>query len=207
MSVVALILSEGSQCHLKESRPSDNRFGSLQTIKILPLYTRKHEIAAEFHMPLISKDDIKEIIFDGLGWHDREWSKKAGRTTFALIDYILEAQLKAGNSVMVESPYDPTFQNEKLQRWQRLYHFNAIQILCYAEGSVLLERFIQRSNSQERHPGHVDAENVDEFRERILKGKAELLDIQGAVVEVDTTDFNKVDEAKIFSQIRQALVN
>ena len=165
------------------------------------------KIAAEFHMPLISKDDIKEIIFDGLGWHDREWSKKAGRTTFALIDYILEAQLKAGNSVMVESPYDPTFQNEKLQRWQRLYHFNAIQILCYAEGSVFLERFIQRSNSQERHPGHVDADNVDEFRERILKGKAELLDIQGAVIEVDTTDFNKVDEAKIFSQIRQALVD
>ena len=78
------------------------------------------KLAAQFHLPLISKDDIKEIIFDGLGWHDRAWSKKAGRTTFALIDYILEGQLKAGNSIIVESPYDPTFQNEKLQRWQRL---------------------------------------------------------------------------------------
>jgi predicted kinase len=165
-----------------------------------------HTIAAEFRLPLISKDDIKEIIFDGLGWRDRDWSKKAGRTTFALIDYILEGQLKAGNSIIVESPYDPTFQNDKLQRWQQLYHFNALQILCYAEGSVLLDRFIQRSNSAQRHPGHVDAGNVDEFREHLLKGKAELLDIQGSVIEVDTTDFTKVDEANIFSQIRQALM-
>ena len=165
------------------------------------------KLAAQFHLPLISKDDIKEIIFDGLGWHDRAWSKKAGRTTFALIDYILEGQLKAGNSIIVESPYDPTFQNEKLQRWQRLfYHFNAIQILCYAEGSVLLDRFIQRSNSLQRHPGHADAGNVEEFREHLLKGKAELLDIQGTVIEVDTTDFTKIDETIIFSQIQQALM-
>jgi hypothetical protein len=32
-----------------------------------------------------------------------------------------------------------------------------------------------------------------------------LLDVQGPVIEVDTTDFTKVDEAKIFSQIQQAL--
>jgi hypothetical protein len=58
------------------------------------------------------KDDIKEILFDSLGWHDREWSKRAGKTTCALMDYVIEGQLKAGHSIIIESPYDPVFQNE-----------------------------------------------------------------------------------------------
>jgi predicted kinase len=165
------------------------------------------KVAAHFSLPLVSKDDIKEIIFDGLGWHDREWSKRAGKTTFALMDYVIEGQLKAGHSIIIESPYDPVFQNEKLQRWQHLYHFNVIRILCYADGAVLLDRFIQRSNSPARHPGHVDADNVEEFREALLKGKAHLLDINGAVIEADTTDFTRVDEVAIFSQIQQALLD
>ena len=35
-------------------------------------------LAQALGFPFINKDDIKEILFDTLGWHDREWSKKLG---------------------------------------------------------------------------------------------------------------------------------
>ena len=41
-------------------------------------------LARELCLPLISKDGIKEILFDTLGWHDREWSKKLGHASFEL---------------------------------------------------------------------------------------------------------------------------
>lgn len=49
--------------------------------------TLARRIAQEFQLPLIAKDDIKESLFDSLGWRDREWSKKLGRATFAKADY------------------------------------------------------------------------------------------------------------------------
>lgn len=34
--------------------------------------TLGRKLAEEFRLPFISKDDIKEFLFDNLGWKDRE---------------------------------------------------------------------------------------------------------------------------------------
>lgn len=104
------------------------------------------------------------------------------------LDHVVEQQLKAGFSVVVESPLDPKFENAKLKHWQQQYNFTGVQILRHAEGKVLVDRFKQRSSSKDRHPGHVDTSNLEEFRESLLIGKAEVLDLEGKVIEVDTTD-------------------
>lgn len=163
------------------------------------------QIATRFNIPLLVKDDIKEMIFDGLGWSNREWSIKVGRTTFTLLDYMIEQQLKAGYSIIIESPYNPKFENEKLRHWQQLYKFKAVQVLCYADGEVVLDRFIKRGNSDERHSGHLDVKHIDEFREILLKGKADILDLDGEIIEVDTTDFSQVDNESIYARIQSAL--
>ena len=36
------------------------------------------KIAEDFRLPLITKDGIKESLFDSLGTGDREWSRKLG---------------------------------------------------------------------------------------------------------------------------------
>jgi predicted kinase len=45
-------------------------------------------LAKELALPLIAKDNIKELLFDHLGWSDRAWSKKLGRATYPLIYYL-----------------------------------------------------------------------------------------------------------------------
>jgi len=164
------------------------------------------EIANKLAIPLISKDDVKEIIFEGLGWSDRDHSKKVGQTSFKIIDYFLEAQLAAGNSIILESPLKPEFENEKFKRWQQKYKFKTIQILCYADGKTLVKRFVERNNSGIRHAGHRDDSNLDEFKRDLLTSKAELLDLEGEAIEVDTTDFSSIDYSKIYDQITKAFI-
>ena len=41
--------------------------------------TLSRELAPRLGLPLISKDDIKELLFDQLGWSDREHSKLRAR--------------------------------------------------------------------------------------------------------------------------------
>lgn len=46
-------------------------------------------------VPFISKDEIKEFMFDGLGWNDREWSKKIGLASYDSLYCFFEALLRA----------------------------------------------------------------------------------------------------------------
>ena len=55
-------------------------------------------IAKKFRLPFLSKDDIKHILFDSLGWSDREWSKKLGGASFELTSYFMEILLQTGQS-------------------------------------------------------------------------------------------------------------
>ena len=63
----------------------------------------------------------------------------------------------------------------------------------------MFERFQKRSESGERHPGHVDTQNYEEFKESLLKGKYYPLGIGGEIIEVDTTDFSSIDDDELFN--------
>jgi len=161
--------------------------------------TLSRKIATELRLPLIAKDDIKERLFDSLGWSDREWSKKLGRATFDLLFYFIELEISAGRSLMVEARFFPQFHTEILQKIQQRHPFRPLVIECVAGGEILYQRFIQRCESGERHPGHVDQTSYAE--ETLRRGKPAPFDLGGKYIAVDTSDFNQVDERKLVSAI------
>ena len=163
--------------------------------------TLGRELAKRLNIPFISRDDIKETLFDSLGWEDREWSKKLGRGAFDLLFYFIELLLKANVSFMVESNFRPESTPTFLALKEK-YHFDIVQILCKADGNVLFERFKKRAESGERHPGHVDTVNIESFKESLLSGHWEPLKIEGKIIEVDTTDFEKVDVEGIANELK-----
>lgn len=158
-------------------------------------------LAKEFNLPYISKDGIKELLFDSLGWKDREWSKKLGLTSYDLLYYFAEAQLEAGKSFIIESNFKAKVGTKKFLDWQKKYDYEPLQIVCKTEGKVLFDRFKKRAESGERHPGHVDHLNYKEFEGALLRAEYEPLDIGGEKFEVDTTNFNKIDYKNIFKKI------
>ncbi len=161
------------------------------------------QLAQRLALPFISKDSIKELIFDGLGWQDREWSKKVGLASYDLFYYFAEVLLKAGGSFILESNFKPQFDNPKIQALKEKYSFQVTQIICKAEGRVLFERFKARAESGNRHPGHVDTLNYKEFENSLLTDDAEPLSIEGKIIEVDTNDFGKINIDQIVNQIKE----
>lgn len=162
--------------------------------------TLAQEFARELKLPMLYKDGIKETLFDTLGWGNREWSKKLGVATYHLLYYFLEAQLAAGQSLIVESNFGVAATAE-FRCLQEKYPFRPFQVLCRAEGSVLVERYAARAG--QRHPGHVDLVALDEIKPVLLKGYLEPLEIGGEMVEVDTTDFSKIDTAGLVARLKE----
>lgn len=162
-------------------------------------------LSEELNLPFVSKDRVKELLFDSLGWNDREWSKKVGHATYGILDYFVEEELKVGHSLILESNFKPEFDNEKFRQWQNKYDYRSVQVICYAEGDVLYERFKFRALSGERHPGHDDANNLEEFKDTLAKGRTDPLAIYGHTLEINTTDFSSVDYSKILTEIKNLI--
>lgn len=168
--------------------------------------TLARDLSARLHIPCICKDDLKEILFDTLGWHDREWSKKLGAATFPLMHHLVEEQLRHGRSLILEGNFNPKYDNQRFSDLQKRYDAVVIQLVCQADGKVLLERFAARAATG-RHLGHRDHDNIDEFREFLLHGKSLALDVASEIIRIDTTDVAQVDNAALARRIAKSIAH
>lgn len=152
-------------------------------------------LATRLGVPYISKDAIKERLFDTLGWQDREWSKRLGDASFALLyDFVL-AHLKVGSPLVVEANFKPRIDTPRFLALRDLHPFSMLQLVLYATPAVLQARFAARHAAGERHPGHVDATFAGEFAAQLQTDSYGPLGLPSTIVEVDTTDLEKVDFA------------
>lgn len=165
--------------------------------------TLARQIAQTLRLPLIYKDGIKEKLFDTLGWSDREWSKKLGAATIAILFHMVEAQLAAGKSLVVESNFKEEFDTARFLAFKSKYGYFPIQIQLVADGETLYRRFQQRSENGERHPGHVDHLNYAEFEVTLRQGRRAPLGIGGEYIEVDTTDFERADFGVVWKRLAE----
>jgi hypothetical protein len=156
-------------------------------------------------MPFLYKDGIKETLFDTLGWSDREWSRKLGAATYALLFHLLEMELAVGRSLVVESNFDAERAGPSFLALRERYSFRPVQVCCFADGAVLLERWRSRATSDERHPGHDDLGHMAELEPALLRGRLDPLPLDGPIIEVDTTNFARVDIEAITREVLAAI--
>jgi predicted kinase len=164
--------------------------------------TLAKKIGTDLGIAVISKDEIKELLFDSLGYADREWSKRLGSASFDLIYHSIGQMAQSRVPFVV----DADFSNVDLaaDKFKAVIHSTRMQTLqlnLHCDGEVLLKRFESRSANGARHPGHVDHSNIEEFRSMLVSGKRSSLPIGGEVIEIDTTDFGSVNYQKIFEKI------
>jgi len=152
--------------------------------------TIARRLSEELRLPLITKDDIKESLFDSLGWSDREWSKRIGAATWELIFLLMERF--AGTTVMVESNFYPAQHRDRIAA----LGCAVVEVHCVADPDVLSARF----HTRDRHPGHTRTEpytTEDAAAALVANGALGI----GPVIDVDTTRDVNVDEiAKVIER-------
>ena len=158
------------------------------------------QISSQFKFVFISKDGFKERLFDTLGWSDRAWSKKLSGASYEMMFHVLEELLEVGLSSVFEANFDPKFHSEPLARIIEKHQTRVVQIHCLTQPEVLLERFRNRWERGERHPGHADHITMPEM-ESLVKQKILPLELPGPVFELDTTDLANLETSALFAAI------
>src|SRR5690606_17314401 len=81
-------------------------------------------------LPVFGKDRLKEVLFDQLGWQDREWSKKLGAASAELLYECAAIQLEAGRSFILENAFHPDWATPKLLALKARYQADSLEIQC-----------------------------------------------------------------------------
>lgn len=162
-------------------------------------------LAQRLALPLFAKDAVKERLFDNLGVNDYAWSHHLSSTTHTVLNYVFEELLSSGIGFIMEANFNPKYDAVKYESWREKHGCRIVQVLCWAHGEVVLQRFTERALSGRRHPGHNDDANLEAFKSHLMQGRGAPLAIHAPLIEVDTTDFGKVNLDDLARQIQEAI--
>lgn len=176
-------------------------------------------LTKEFGFPVVEKDAIKEKMFDTVGFKCYAEKRALDHAANAVVIHVVEEILKTGGSVIVDNNFD----TESGKRFSEVLEKYAPKCACvFLKGDldVLHERYTVRDNAHARHLGHVLQEHYppregdslyytmtrDEFYEKFMKRGMDSFVCPGGRIEIDTTDFSKVDTDAIVASVKKMLL-
>lgn len=170
--------------------------------------TLTKRIASDVGLPAFSRDGLYETLYDALACESNGCPPLLGQASFTLLYAVTSSILAAGHSLIVEGFFgNPKLRGAEFLQLQLAHDFEPFQILCNADGEVLLARFLARMESEERHAGHhsQDLAWIEQNKELLLQGHLPPLALGGQLVEIDTTTPHRFDYADLLQHIHAAL--
>lgn len=180
--------------------------------------TMAEAIAEQFKLPVISKDTIKEFLYDNVGFQSRQEKVNLGIASMEIMYYTAGQLMKAGQPFILENNFE--YSSEcGIKTLLAKYRYFALTITLTGDYKVIYQRFLERDLCPDRHRGHVVNDCYPEKKERspeelrassfsyenfilsIEERGFDTFSVDGKRIEVDTTDFSKIDMEKIFLQI------
>lgn len=176
------------------------------------------KLANHYQIPMISKDDIKEILFDDLGFNSREEKVKEGIAAMHIMYYMAEQMMRVKKPFILENNFE-FISKEELIKLLNEYEYQAITVTLTGDYPTIYQRFLERNESPTRHRGHVVNDcypeiemnhkaavlSYDDFVTGIQKRGMDQFSANGPRVIVDTTNFEKLDLSDVVEKISELI--
>ncbi len=176
--------------------------------------------AKELSFAVIEKDEIKEILFDVIGYRSYEEKTRLDIAAANTMMYGAARILQAGESVIL----DNNFENRNLENLRRLISENPCNVVTVrfnCDFEEAYRRFLERDKDPKRHPGHVlltcyppvdgvvdDHEKnpvtLERFTQKFIQ-RGTVSFCCGKLIEVDATDFKSVSYPRILERLKAEL--
>jgi predicted kinase len=159
-------------------------------------------LAQELKLPPICKDDLKEVLYETLGWQPVDWSRKLGMVAWSLLYQQVEILLQAHIDLIAEGNFDPKYANPEWQKLTTRFDLKIVQVRCDCDADLLIERDRQRIEQGTRHPGHIRDEDPA-FYEMVKRGPIGWIDVESEKIVVNTDQLAIEEYAEVARKIRE----
>lgn len=174
------------------------------------------KLSEKLHYPMFSKDSMKELLYDTVGFRSRAEKVALGTGAMEILYYAAGQVLARGGSVILENNFENA-SREGIQRLLEQYRCPAVTVLLTGKPEIIYQRFLARESSPSRHRGHVvntcypetgtetaaEAPLTLEQYTAGFTGRGMDSFCIGKLLEVDVTDLTKIDVQNIAEQIKR----
>lgn len=171
----------------------------------------------ELHIPVIAKDELKEILFDDIGFQSRAEKLKLGDAATDLMYFMADRLMKSGSSVIL----DNNFESASVPGLKKLMADNPCRLFTVrfdGEVSAIYRRFVARDQDPARHRGHVVNTaypettpepyrpiSCEEFERKFRQRGMMDFFIGGTLLTVDVTTFDHYSREALLERLRRAM--
>jgi len=180
--------------------------------------TMARMLGKELGLPVISKDDIKEKLFDDVGFRSREEKVNLGTAAMNIMYYTAEQLMQAGLPFILENNFEYA-SREKLLELLEKHGCRVLTVTLTGDYETIYHRYLKRNVSPDRHRGHVVNDrypeevprSTDELAALAVSYESFLYGIEkrgfdsfavGEQIRVDMTDLSSVDTEALLEKIR-----
>ena len=180
--------------------------------------TMAEVMSERLKLPVISKDTIKELLFDNVGFQSRAEKVNLGIASMEIMYYASGQLMKAGQPFILENNFEYSSEHGMKNLLDK-YQYSALTITLTGDYKVIYQRFLERESSPDRHRGHVvndcypekkarspeeinaAAISYEDYVRSVEHRGFDAFCVDGEQIKVDVTDFTRIDMEKLFSQI------
>ena len=106
--------------------------------------TIAEKLSKKFCLPWFSKDSIKEITFDEIGFQSRAEKVKLGVASMNIMYYMAEQLMKCNQPFILENNFEAISKPRLLEILDK-YGYTAITISLTGDYATIYQRFIERN--------------------------------------------------------------
>ncbi len=177
------------------------------------------KISAALSAPILEKDDIKEELFDTVGYKDLAEKRMLDRVATAVLLRCTEAVLKSGQSLIIVNNFESNMR-ERVQQMIDSSACSSVMVFLDGDPEVLYARYVERDKKHSRHQGHTFIDRYpplpeddvnrsmtrEYFRDRFEKSGMADFKLDGVRIDVDATHPETIDIDALVNNINNALM-
>ena len=166
--------------------------------------TYSRSLSKEFNIPLLNKDNIKEILSDIFGFSSREENLRLSKATYSMMRYFLVEVMKSEKDIILEA----NFHQDEIIDLESLideYHYDSLFLVLSGNTDTLFERFNKRA-SDNRHKCHLSGPTTPEsFKEYIDINNS--IEYKKNHILIDANDFSYQNDSSLKEKINCFISN
>lgn len=176
--------------------------------------TLARSLSEAFSFPILEKDDIKQEMFDTIGYRDLTEKRALDVAANAILLRCAEAILSKGQPLIVVNNFDSSMSG-KVQEMIGRSGCKCVTVFLNGDPDVLYQRYVARDAKKVRHLGHTFIDRYppqegdvlgrsmtrEYFADRFEKHGMADFRLDGRRIDLDATYPEKIDTAKLIEDI------
>lgn len=175
-------------------------------------------LSKAFGLPVLAKDDLKEAIFDTMGFRDYAEKRRTDHAANAVLLKCTKALLDNNQSMILDNNFD-SISSKALDELVCSYNCKCVIVFFGGNNDAFYRRYVERDRQNVRHLGHVlqlryppepgDAlyheMSREEFREKFETRGIDQFQCTGERIELDATDPANINIEELIEKIRSLI--